>query len=45
MILNVMFGWLVNAGYLAGNPPSLSAAGRRPVPRITRFLDPSSGRR
>lgn len=40
VILNVMFSWLVNAGYLAGNPLSLSRQrSRRPAPRVTRFLD------
>ncbi len=40
VILNVMFSWLVNAGYLAGNPLSLSRQRlRRPAPRVTRFLD------
>jgi len=42
VILNVMFGWLVSAGYLAGNPLSLSRQRqRKPKPRITRYLDPS----
>ncbi|WP_026296152.1 tyrosine-type recombinase/integrase [Aromatoleum toluclasticum] len=41
VILNVMFAWLVEAGYLAGNPLSLSRhRTRRPKPRITRYLDP-----
>ena len=40
-ILNVMFAWLVEAGYLAGNPLSLSRhRARRAKPRITRYLDP-----
>ena len=41
VILNVMFAWLVQAGYLAGNPLSLSRqrAGRT-RPRITRYLSP-----
>ena len=41
VILNVMFAWLVQAGYLAGNPLSLSRqrAGRA-RPRITRYLSP-----
>lgn len=40
VILNTMFAWLVNAGYLAGNPLSLSRQRqRRSKPRITRFLD------
>ena len=42
VILNVMFGWLVSAGYLAGNPLSLSRQRQRKAkPRITRYLDPS----
>lgn len=41
IILNVMFAWLVNAGYLAGNPLSLSRQRTKKVkPRITRYLDP-----
>lgn len=40
IILNAMFSWLVNAGYLAGNPLSLSRQRQRKAkPRITRFLD------
>jgi site-specific recombinase XerD len=40
VILNVMFSWLVNAGYLAGNPLSLSRQrSRKAAPRVTRFLD------
>ena len=40
VILNGMFSWLVNAGYLAGNPLSLSRNRQRKAkPRITRFLD------
>lgn len=40
VILNVMFSWLVNAGYLAGNPLSLSRQRtRKAAPRVTRFLD------
>ena len=40
VILNAMFSWLVNAGYLAGNPLSLSRQrARKAKPRITRFLD------
>jgi integrase len=40
VILNSMFSWLVNAGYLAGNPLSLSRERkRRPAPRVTRYLD------
>ena len=39
VILNVMFAWLVQAGYLAGNPLSLSRQRvRRAKPRITRYL-------
>jgi integrase len=40
IILNSMFSWLVSAGYLAGNPLSLSHQRRqRPAPRIERYLD------
>lgn len=40
VILNVMFSWLVNARYLAGNPLSLSRQrSRKSAPRVTRFLD------
>lgn len=40
IILNGMFAWLVNAGYLAGNPLSLSRQRHRKAkPRITRYLD------
>lgn len=40
IILNTMFSWLVNAGYLAGNPLSLSRQRQRKAkPRITRFLN------
>lgn len=40
VILNSMFSRLVNAGYLAGNPLSLSRERkRRAAPRITRYLD------
>lgn len=40
IILNSLFSWLVNAGYLAGNPLSLSRQRQRKAkPRITRFLD------
>lgn len=40
VILNGLFSWLVNAGYLAGNPLSLSRNRQRKAkPRITRFLD------
>jgi integrase len=38
-ILNAMFSWLVEAGYLAGNPLALSRWPRRAAaPRVTRFL-------
>ena len=40
IILNGMFSWLVAAGYLAGNPLSLSRRRKRNAkPRITRYLD------
>jgi integrase/recombinase XerD len=40
VILNTLFSWLVNAGYLAGNPLALSRERRRRVqPRMTRYLD------
>jgi integrase/recombinase XerD len=40
VILNGLFSWLVNAGYLAGNPLSLSRQrNRKAQPRITRYLD------
>lgn len=40
VILNSLFSWLVNAGYLAGNPLSLSRTRRlRQAPRISRYLD------
>lgn len=40
VILNGMFSWLVNAGYLSGNPLSLSRNRQRKAkPRVTRFLD------
>jgi site-specific recombinase XerD len=40
IILNGMFSWLVTAGYLAGNPLSLSRQRARKVkPRVTRYLD------
>ncbi|MBN3787910.1 tyrosine-type recombinase/integrase [Burkholderia sp. Ac-20353] len=42
VILNVMFSWLVQAGYLAGNPLSLSRQRmRKPAPRVTRHLGPT----
>lgn len=38
-ILNAMFSWLVEAGYLAGNPLALSRRKRRmTAPRVSRFL-------
>jgi len=39
VVLNALFSWLVEAGYLAGNPLAL-ARRRRPAqaPRITRYL-------
>lgn len=40
VILNTMFSWLVNAGYLSGNPLSLTRQrARKPQPRVTRYLD------
>jgi integrase/recombinase XerD len=40
VILNALFAWLVDAGYLAGNPLSLSRQrARRTAPRITRYLE------
>lgn len=40
IILNALFSWLVQAGYLAGNPLALSRERkRRAPPRITRYLD------
>lgn len=40
VILNTLFSWLVNAGYLAGNPLSLSRQRQRKAkPRVTRLLD------
>ncbi|AEA66107.1 tyrosine-type recombinase/integrase [Burkholderia gladioli] len=40
VILNALFSWLVGAGYLAGNPLSLSRQRtRRVAPRVTRFLE------
>jgi len=40
VILNTLFAWLVNAGYLAGNPLSLSRQrARKARPRVTRYLD------
>jgi hypothetical protein len=41
VILNVMFAWLVQAGYLAGNPLSLSRQrARHAKPRTVRYLSP-----
>ncbi|MFL9989017.1 tyrosine-type recombinase/integrase [Paraburkholderia sediminicola] len=38
-ILNAMFAWLVDAGYLAGNPLSLTRRrGVKAGPRVTRYL-------
>ena len=43
IILNTMFAWLVTAGYLAGNPLSLSRQrSRKAKPRVTRYLDDGS---
>jgi len=40
VILNVMFSWLVVAGYLRGNPLALLRQRRRRIsPRVTRYLD------
>jgi site-specific recombinase XerD len=40
VILNALFSWLVNAGYLAGNPLSLSRQrSRKARPRVTRYLE------
>ncbi len=40
VILNGMFSWFVNAGYLAGNPLSLFRNRQRKAkPRVTRFLE------
>jgi integrase/recombinase XerD len=40
IILNTLFSWLVQAGYLAGNPLSLSRNRAQKLrPRITRYLD------
>lgn len=39
IILNAMFTWLVNAGYLRGNPMSLlRQRAKRSAPRVTRYL-------
>ncbi|WP_042591448.1 tyrosine-type recombinase/integrase [Ralstonia solanacearum] len=38
-ILNALFAWLVDAGYLAGNPLSLTRRrGAKAAPRVTRYL-------
>jgi site-specific recombinase XerD len=40
VILNTLFSWLVHAGYLAGNPLSLSRQrARKAKPRVTRYLE------
>ncbi len=40
VILNSLLSWLVQAGYLAGNPLSLSRQRRSaPAPRVVRFLE------
>jgi integrase/recombinase XerD len=40
VILNSLFTWLVNAGYLAGNPLALSRQRQcKATPRITRYLE------
>lgn len=40
IILNTLFSWLVNAGYLASNPLSLSRQRtRKAKPRVTRYLE------
>ena len=40
VILNTLFAWLVDAGYLAGNPLSLSRQrAHKAKPRVTRFLE------
>jgi site-specific recombinase XerD len=42
IILNAMFTWLVNAGYLRGNPMALlRQRARRSAPRVTRYLSVS----
>ena len=41
VVLNTLFSWLVQAGYLAGNPLALARQRtRRTAPRITRYLEP-----
>lgn len=40
VVINSLMTWLVEAGYLAGNPMALSRQRRRaPPPRVTRFLE------
>jgi len=40
VVLNSLLSWLVEAGYLAGNPLALSRQRRKaPPPRVTRFLE------
>ncbi|MGF6262598.1 site-specific recombinase XerD [Paraburkholderia youngii] len=42
IILNAMFTWLVNAGYLRGNPMALlRQRAKRSAPRVTRYLSTS----
>jgi Site-specific recombinase XerD len=42
IILNAMFTWLVNAGYLRGNPMALlRQRAKRTAPRVTRYLSTS----
>ncbi|MCG5078618.1 tyrosine-type recombinase/integrase [Paraburkholderia tagetis] len=42
IILNAMFTWLVNAGYLRGNPMALlRQRAKRSAPRVTRYLSGS----
>ncbi|GAB5096691.1 tyrosine-type recombinase/integrase [Caballeronia sp. LZ001] len=42
VILNALFSWLVQAGYLAGNPLALSRQrAKHAAPRITRYLEPA----
>lgn len=40
IVLNSLLSWLVEAGYLAGNPLALSRKRRKaPPPRVTRYLE------
>jgi integrase len=40
VVLNSLLSWLVESGYLAGNPLALSRKRRKaPPPRVTRFLE------